>query len=107
MVQQLTNQINELVQQISNKISTQEIILFGSYAYGEPNDYSDIDLCIITNQNNKRKLELIRDVREAIAPIAELPVDILIYNENEFNDRASLRTTMEYKIRHEGIKIYG
>ena len=34
------------------------------------------------------------------------PVDLLIYQKNEFYERAGLNTTFEYKIKSEGIKVY-
>ncbi|MCL2628143.1 MAG: nucleotidyltransferase domain-containing protein [Oscillospiraceae bacterium] len=34
---------------IINLIDPDKIILFGSYAYGEPNDNSDVDLCVVKN----------------------------------------------------------
>jgi predicted nucleotidyltransferase len=49
--------INDLVSQIVDKIireyQPKKIILFGSYAYGEPNEDSDIDLLIVKNTDKK------------------------------------------------------
>jgi uncharacterized protein len=106
MEPRVTEKIGNLVSQITNEIAAREIILFGSYAYGNPREDSDLDLCVITSNNSKRKTEIMRDIRKAIAPIASLPVDILVYNENEFYSRAQLNTTLEYKIMREGIKVY-
>ena len=48
-----------------------KIILFGSYAYGKPDDDSDIDLFIIKNNEdyNKReyKLNLRKEIRQLIS----------------------------------------
>lgn len=48
-----------------------KIILFGSYAYGTPNENSDIDLFIFkeNEQNNKRdyKLSLRKEIRPLIS----------------------------------------
>jgi hypothetical protein len=35
------------------------------------------------------------------------PLDILVYTEKEFNERAGLRNTLEHKIMLDGIKVYG
>ncbi len=100
-----SNDINRLVHQIINKFPAKEIFLFGSYAYGNPQNESDIDLCIITEQNEK-KIDLLRQIRRIIAQIADKPVDLLVYNKNEFYERAALKNTFEYKIKNEGIKLY-
>jgi len=103
----INKQIKKLVNEIVNSIQAEEIILFGSYAYGNPDRDSDIDLCILTNDMSKRKIDLIREVRKAITPVAVVPVDILIYGKREFANRSGLNTTLEYKIKNEGISIYG
>ena len=67
-----------------DKLPIKKVILFGSYAYGNPDRDSDIDLCILTNDISKRKIDLIKEVRKAITPVALVPVDILIYGKREF-----------------------
>lgn len=42
-------------------------------------------------------------IRKSIVKVAEVPVDILVYTEDEFWDRGKLETTLEYKIAHEGV----
>lgn len=107
MVQEISNvEINNLVHQIIHEFPAKEIFLFGSYAAGNAREESDIDLCIITDQE-ARKIDLLRQVRRVIAPVVTKPVDLLVYNEDEFYERAGLNTTLEHKIKNEGIKIYG
>ena len=92
---------------IIKKFKVKKIILFGSYAYGVSDKDSDIDLCIIANIKDKRKLDIIRDIRRETISFVSYPLDILVYNEKEFNERAKLSNTLEYKIMNEGKKIYG
>jgi uncharacterized protein len=40
-------QINELSERIAREFHPQRIILFGSYAYGQPGPYSDVDLLVV------------------------------------------------------------
>lgn len=103
----LSEQIDELVKCINLATPTNSIILFGSQANGTPTKDSDIDLCVITNEQGKRKLQILREIRKAISPISSLPVDILVYKKEEFAERALLPTTLEFKIEREGIKVYG
>lgn len=97
--------INKLVKKISQTLKVEKIILFGSYAYGKPNEDSDIDLCVITNVK-KRKLVILGMIRSALIPIYTR-LDILVYNEQEFKERSELQTTLEYKIVNEGVILYG
>lgn len=106
MVQGINNaEINNIVSQIISGFPTKEIFLFGSYASGREQDESDIDLCVITDRAG-RKIDLMRQVRRIIAPVAKKAVDIVVYSENEFYERAKLNTTFEYKIKNEGLKLY-
>ena len=103
----ISEQLNELVKYINLATPAISIILFGSHANGTPTKDSDIDICVITPKQEKRKLQILREIRKSIAPILFLPVDILVYQEKEFAERAILPTTLEFKIEQEGIKVYG
>ena len=81
--------------------------MFGSYAYGKPQPGSDLDFCILTNLGNKRKIELIRDIRKEISFNFQIAIDILLYDNKEFNERAIHQNTLEYKILKQGILING
>ncbi len=48
-------QIETLVNKLKEKFNVQQIFIFGSQAYGEPDEASDIDVCVITDLMNKRK----------------------------------------------------
>ncbi|NOQ29806.1 MAG: nucleotidyltransferase domain-containing protein [Helicobacteraceae bacterium] len=67
-------------------LNIKQIILFGSYAYGKPNEDSDVDLYVVTNddfipQNFKEKNQLylkvskqLRDLRKFIA------IDLIVHS---------------------------
>ena len=68
MTNEIKNELELMTNALKNKIQIKKVILFGSQAYGVPKEDSDIDLCIITEEN-KRKLELIREIRKIISTI--------------------------------------
>jgi predicted nucleotidyltransferase len=100
-------ELNNLVKEIYEVFDINSIYLFGSYAYGNPNDDSDLDICIIANDRSKRKVEIIKLIRKAISKVQSMPVDLLVYYSDEFNERAKLNCTLENQIIHEGVKLYG
>jgi predicted nucleotidyltransferase len=104
---QISEQIETLGKKLKERFNVQQIIIFGSHAYGKPDEESDIDLCIITDLKNKRKIEIIREMRRELIDLISNPLDILVYTENEFNERADLRNTLEHKIMLDGLKVYG
>lgn len=99
-------EIDEIVKSIKNEIPTNEIILFGSQSNGTATADSDIDLCIITKDDKERKLDKIRRIRKKISSFITMPVDILVYDKEEFEERAMLNSTFEFKLKNEGIKVY-
>ncbi len=100
-------ELNNLVKEIYGVFDINSIYLFGSYAYGTPNDDSDLDICIIANDRSKRKVEIMKLIRKAISKVQSMPVDLLIYYSDEFNERAKFNCTLENQIIHEGVKLYG
>ena len=59
------------------------IILFGSYAYGHPDQNSDLDLCVVIDSpdNKSEKKKLIRSLLSSI----QVAKDILTPSAEEFN----------------------
>jgi len=103
----LNEQINSLAIAIAKKFNTQKVFLFGSYANGKPTPQSDLDICVITDFKGKRKIELTREIRKEISRFFHHSLDILLYEENEFNERASIKNTLENDILKNGIVING
>ncbi len=107
----METQINEQIEILKNilkeKFDIRQIYIFGSNAYGAPDKESDIDLCIIADFHNKRKIDIIREIRRELISLISNPLDILVYSENEFKERADLSNTFEHKILTDGIKVYG
>lgn len=107
MESQISEQIELLRNTLREKFNVQQIFIFGSQAYGKPEEESDIDLCVITDLKHKRKIDIIREMRRELIKLISNPLDILVYTEKEFKERAGLRNTLEYKILMDGIKVYG
>jgi len=100
---------NELIQAINNSLTSidaKKIILFGSYAYGNPNENSDIDLCIIEDKIESKIKEKTK-IRKLLKGI-KISKDILVEEEDYFlshSDENWINTAL-YDARHKGIVIY-
>jgi len=102
----VNEQIELLRDELKKIFAIKQIFVFGSYAYGEPDKESDIDLCVIAELNNKRKIDFIREIRRKLIDLISSPLDILLYSEKEFKERSVLTSTLEHKILMNGMKIY-
>ena len=67
------------------KTKPEKIILFGSYAYGEPADGSDLDILVVTRDNimpasfSEKSLIYLK-ISKAISDIKkEFPVDLIVH----------------------------
>jgi len=56
-------------------LKPEKIILFGSYAYGEPNEDSDLDICVVRKEYKNRWDDKAK-IRKALSDI-DMPKDIL------------------------------
>jgi uncharacterized protein len=77
-----------------------KIILFGSYARGDFDGRSDLDLLVILPTLANRVEEMVR-LRRVLKGIP-VPIDILVYSTNEVEQRRDLRGTMLYHALKEG-----
>ncbi len=79
------------------------VLLFGSRAKGVEREQSDIDICVVADTNNKRRLAA--TISEEIQD--ELPVDVLVYTTSEWNECIRDKTSFASKILSEGKILYG
>ena len=89
--------LKNLRKKFGNKIK--KVILFGSYARGDYNEESDIDILVIGDI----KLDDIMDLVVDIMVKYGILINVIIKNENEFN---KLRYSSFYStILNEGVEI--
>ena len=63
-------------------LKPEKIILFGSYAYGTPNEDSDLDICVVRKKYKNRWDDKAK-IRQALSSI-DMPKDILNPKIDEF-----------------------
>lgn len=80
--------INEKLKEITDKIvkeyKPEKIILFGSYAWGEPGPDSDIDLFVIkdTKESSSKRREALNELFSR----REIAMDFLVYTPSEIEE---------------------
>lgn len=76
--------IPEIREKIIKEINPEKIILFGSYAWGNPTNDSDVDLFIIKKSNQPRQDRQF-DLRKKLSG-SGVPMDLLVYTPEEVNE---------------------
>ena len=82
------------------------MFLFGSYAYGNPTEKSDIDIYIVTPDNTNNFSEVYAKIIGDLGDKKVFFVDLILKTESVFNERL-LKSSFEKTILSKGKKIYG
>jgi len=81
------------------------IYLFGSYAYGNPTERSDIDIYIVTPDDVKNFSELYTKIVVDLSHKKIFFIDLLLNTESVFNSRKE-KNIFEKTIHQKGKVIY-
>lgn len=81
-----------------------KVILFGSYARGEADDASDLDLMVVEHDLQDKAAEYLR-LKGAIGRVG-VGVDLLLLSEQEFERRSQVPGTTAYWAKKEGKVLY-
>src|SRR5262245_22694570 len=77
------------IERIISELKPEKIVLFGSYAYGNPTPDSDVDLLVIMKTNAK-EIDRYVAVSNLLYP-RQFPVDILVKTPQEIKAEAKKR----------------
>ena len=97
--------LNSIVEKLKSFSNIKNIILFGSFSNDSQSEDSDIDLCILIDDNNITETDW--SVRNVLFGSVNRPIDLLIYNRKVFKERANSNTSLESRILNQGITLYG
>lgn len=96
--------LKEIIAKIINHLDPEKIILFGSYAYGEPKENSDLDLFIIMKSNEKTANRRIKVSR--LFWDREMPMDFIVKTPSEIKERLAIGDPFIKKIIEKGKLLY-
>lgn len=97
------DEIQQLVRRSVARFRPTRIILFGSQAYGEPHEDSDVDLLVVLRHPPSRH-EAWRVAHE-LAP--HLPVQLVFMSVEEFEESKDVVGGLAYPAHHWGQVLYG
>ncbi len=100
----MTNQfITDIANKIGQKFAPNAIYLFGSHAWGTPNNDSDLDLLIVKDTENTR--EMAREIDSYLFPRDYL-IDVLIENPDDFEKKRITGNYLISKIANKGKTLW-
>ena len=87
----------------------QQVILFGSYAYGAPNEHSDVDLLVVKELVEsvlKDKVQIRRAWWKMPRREPLLPFDLILVSPQRHRERLENAGGFYDEIVREGVKLY-
>jgi len=99
-----TDKISDIVKKIVSEYNPDKIILFGSYATGNPNEDSDLDLFVIKETDLPRPQRTVQ-VRKMIYG-SMVPIDLIVYTPKEIDESRNNRFGFVYEVLNTGKILY-
>lgn len=103
---QIDSILIEMTRRLVAEFQPRQIFLFGSYAWGQPNDDSDIDLFVIVPDSNQSRTERHLRARHCLHDVP-VPKDILVETQAEVDWASRVYASLESEILERGIRLYG
>lgn len=104
-------ELKPLIVERLKPLNPDKIILFGSYAYGTPNEDSDIDLYVVTKDDFlpnswREKMDIVLKVSEQIKEIKQkISVDLIVHTKAMNRKFVELDSMFSRKILRDGVAL--
>jgi len=103
MSEEMKKEIDKYIESISAFPGVLQIYLFGSHAYGEPKENSDIDLMVIV-ENNLEPYRTAFKIKKSLID-SDMVFDIIVNRKDAF-EKASTEQPFQREIKENGVLLY-
>jgi len=98
--------LDEIVNRLVQRLQPEQVILFGSHAYGEPTEDSDIDLLVIIAQSNEPRYRRARQAYKALRGLG-IAKDVIVMTREEAEQQANVPHSIASQAFRLGKVLYG
>ena len=98
--------LEEAVARLKAEFQPEAIYLFGSRAWGNPTDDSDVDFMVIVRDRNERSIERMQRAHRCLIGIG-FAKDVLVPKRAQVDRYKHLRASLFHQVLTEGRKLYG
>jgi predicted nucleotidyltransferase len=94
--------IRRFARRIAEQFDPERIILFGSFAYGTPHEWSDVDLLVVMPTSD----EINQSIRITLAFSREFPLDLIVRTPDRLKRRLAEGDSFLSEVVTKGIVVY-
>ncbi len=80
----MMHEIEDIVTQIQKRFDPEKIILFGSHAYGTPDEDSDVDLLVVMDWQGSARNQAVKILQNLQYHV---PLDLIVRSPKQINKR--------------------
>ncbi len=94
-------------QHVNGYLPGARVVLFGSRSRGDNNQYSDVDLLVIADQEftPKEKITMESIIHKSLVKKYMLPFDVLLYSESEVERKRNEQSLVIYHALKDGVEL--
>jgi predicted nucleotidyltransferase len=103
--------INQIIDKLKD-LDPERVILFGSAAYGDVSEESDIDLIVVTNdefypKSYRERMDIYLKVSKALTEIIkEVSIDLIVYTKPMYSKFIELGSLFSKEVIKKGKVLY-
>ena len=97
--------LREIVRRLVEGLQPEQIILFGSYAYGQPTAGSDLDIMVIVSESSEPPYRRAQKAYRCVGAVG-VPKDMVVLTRDEFDKQAQVVTSLARLSKEKGKVLY-
>lgn len=98
--------LNEVTSRLAAEFQPEQVWLFGSHAWGQPDEGSDLDLLVVVPQSDETPVRRAQRAHRCLSEVT-VAMDILVKTRAEVERFRNVRASLENLILNKGRLIYG
>jgi predicted nucleotidyltransferase len=100
------NLLETATQRLVAEFQPEQVWLYGSHAWGNPHDDSDVDLLVVVSDSDETPIRRSQRAHRCLRGL-QMPKDILVETRQEVDRVKKLKTSLENVILSRGRRLYG
>ena len=98
--------LDEVTRRLVTELHAEGVWLFGSQAWGTPDEGSDLDLFVVVSKSDEPPAQRMRRAHRCLRGLG-IAKDVLVKTRQEFDSLRALPSTLDHLVFHRGRKLYG